>query len=139
MLYGLLWVLILKYQVQQKANILAWAALLTEKPLSKRARARVKDFDASWQDGLAFALLVNAIEPRTIDIDEIGADNRNGLVEASFTAAKGLGIPQLLNAGDAKYDERGILTYLSYFYNVCSLLASWRVGAIEWTSERASD
>jgi len=116
-LLGLLWVLILRYQVDKKSDVLAWAALLTQKTLFRRARPQVTDFDKSWQDGVAFAALVNGVKQKLVDLDSL-ADDRPALLESAFRAAEDeLGVPRLLDPSDAKLDERGITIYLSIFYS----------------------
>lgn len=116
---GLLWVLILKYQVKNKADILAWAASLTQRALFKKAKQQVTNFDACWQDGFAFAALFNSIKKGLVDETSLEGE-RTALLDVAFLKAEEeLGVPRLLDAHDAKLEERGILTYVSIVYSVC--------------------
>lgn len=117
MIMGLLWVLILKFQVKKKADILAWAASLTQRTLFKKAKPQVTDFDSCWQDGVAFAALFNCIQNGLIDESSLEGDRNALLNEAFLKAEDELGIPRLLDANDAKLEERGILTYVSIVYS----------------------
>lgn len=60
---------------------------------------------------------MNAIRPNSIDINKIGAENSDALAQAAFASAEQMGIPQVLDV-DESYDEKSLLLYLSYFYNV---------------------
>lgn len=60
--------------------------------------------------------MINAIQANTIDTKKIG-DDSSTLAEAAFEAGEKMGIPRVLDV-DESYDEKSLLLYLSYFYNV---------------------
>lgn len=70
----------------------------------------------SFQHGKTFCALVNAIAPNTIDTNKIGDDSAT-LALTAFSAAEEMGIPQVLDVGES-YDDKSLLLYVSYFYNV---------------------
>ena len=112
---GLLWILILKFQVGKKEEILSWLRELLE--------IDIANFDSDWRDGKRFAKLVSALTQTNEEYDKSDSENaiRSRLTYAFEVADQKLGIKQLLTAEDVIsgfLDERSNLTYLSFFYNV---------------------
>lgn len=69
----------------------------------------MKDFGPSWQTGLAFFAVINALRPNLVDMEHVWRrPNRENLQEAFLLAETELGIPQLL-------DPEGKLCFLSHF------------------------
>ncbi|KAL5279677.1 hypothetical protein ACFFRR_003964 [Megaselia abdita] len=80
---------------------------------------QVKDFGASWRDGVAFLALIDAIKANIVNIAEMKkATNRQRLETAFDVAEAKLGIAKLLDAEDVdvpKPDEKSIMTYVAQF------------------------
>jgi len=109
MILGLIWMLVLKYQVGKKAEILEWLRVLLE-------GESINNFDSDWRNGLLFCKLVNALGGG----DSVPDDVTQRLEYAFSTADEKLGIREILSPSDVVagyFDERSCLTYLSFFYN----------------------
>eukprot|EP00026_Physarum_polycephalum_P002538 Phypoly_transcript_02545.p1 GENE.Phypoly_transcript_02545~~Phypoly_transcript_02545.p1 ORF type:complete len:888 (+),score=160.21 Phypoly_transcript_02545:83-2746(+) len=119
---GLLWTLILRYQIQNieaeghdetpKAALLAWCR--------KRLQPygiTVNDFDSSWQDGRALCALTDSLQVGCLRMDTISNDPLTDATRAINTAQDLFGIPQILDPYDLVTipDDLSIMTYLSYF------------------------
>jgi hypothetical protein len=115
LILGFVWMLILKYQVGKKAEIIEWLRELLELP--------IKNFDSDWKDGILFAKLVTILSKSDEKINT-GTDDTAVLERLRFafsTADTSLGIKELLSPEDVLsglLDERSCLTYLSFFFNV---------------------
>lgn len=126
MLLGMVWSIILDYQIKginveevgAKEGLLLWC---------KRKTAGYKDvqvtnFTDSWQDGLAFCALIHKHRPDLINFDQLSKDNPRENLELAFDVAeKHLGIARLLDVEDiaevVKPDERSIVTYVSEYFH----------------------
>lgn len=80
----------------------------------------VRDFGASWRDGVAFLALIDAIKANLINLAEMkkGSSNKQRLEAAFDVAESKLGIARLLDAEDVdveKPDEKSIMTYVAQF------------------------
>lgn len=79
----------------------------------------IKDFGASWRDGIAFLAIVDAIKANLINLAEMRkASNRTRLETAFDVAENELGITRLLDPEDVdvpKPDEKSIMTYVAQF------------------------
>lgn len=79
----------------------------------------IKDFGASWRDGIAFLAIIDAIKANLINIAEMKkASNRTRLETAFDIAESELGITRLLDPEDVdvpKPDEKSIMTYVAQF------------------------
>ncbi|XP_051876594.1 nesprin-2-like [Pristis pectinata] len=79
----------------------------------------IQDLSGSWRNGLAFAAVINALQPGLLDPAEFQHKSDIENLETVFwTAERKLGIPRLLEAQDLavqKPDEKSIITYLSQF------------------------
>merc|ERR1712232_375684 len=109
MILGLIWTLILKYQVGKKQEILAWLRVLVDE--------QIKNFDADWKDGILFCKLVEALSGLQAPL---GSEVKTRLEWAFSNAESKLGITEIISAEDMTsgyFDERSCLTYLSFFYN----------------------
>ncbi|KAJ4292236.1 alpha-actinin [Collariella sp. IMI 366227] len=85
----------------------------------------VRDFSASWNDGLAFCALLDIHRPDLIDYDALDkSDHRRNMQLAFDIAHKEIGIPKLLDVEDvcdvAKPDERSLMTYIAYWFHAFS-------------------
>lgn len=110
MVLGLIWMLILQFQVGKKAEILKWLCELLEEKIS--------NFDQDWKNGRLFHKLVCSLTGENASLPD---DHKERLEYAFTTADSKLGIKEILTAEDVVsgyFDERSCLTYLSFFYNV---------------------
>lgn len=82
---------------------------------------QVRDFGASWRDGVAFLALIDAIKANLFNLAEMrkaSMTNRQRLETAFDVAENKLGIARLLDAEDVdveKPDEKSIMTYVAQF------------------------
>lgn len=81
----------------------------------------MRDFGASWRDGVAFLALIDAIKANLFNLAEMrkaSTTNRQRLETAFDVAENKLGIARLLDAEDVdveKPDEKSIMTYVAQF------------------------
>lgn len=79
----------------------------------------VRDFGASWRDGVAFLALIDAIKANLINLAELRKTSNRVRLETAFDVAETkLGIARLLDAEDVdveKPDEKSIMTYVAQF------------------------
>lgn len=81
----------------------------------------MRDFGASWRDGVAFLALIDAIKANLFnlaDMRKASTTNRQRLETAFDVAENKLGIARLLDAEDVdveKPDEKSIMTYVAQF------------------------
>lgn len=114
---GLLWTIILRFAIDEdgKEGLLLWCRKNTKGYDS----VDVQNFSRSWQDGLAFAALINKFRPDLLNYDEMLArkDDPMFVMQSAFDAAEKAGISKLLDAEDivnsAKPDDKSIVAYLS--------------------------
>lgn len=125
MALGLIWTIILRFQIQDismeelsaKEALLLWCQRKTEgyKDVS------VQNFHMSFQDGLAFCAIIHKHRPDLLDFNALNKNNKEENLNLAFDIAEKLGIPKLLDAKDIvdvqKPDERSIITYVSLYYH----------------------
>lgn len=79
----------------------------------------MRDFGASWRDGVAFLALIDAIKANLINLAEMKKKTNKQRLETAFDVAETkLGIARLLDAEDVdveKPDEKSIMTYVAQF------------------------
>eukprot|EP00026_Physarum_polycephalum_P007664 Phypoly_transcript_07729.p1 GENE.Phypoly_transcript_07729~~Phypoly_transcript_07729.p1 ORF type:complete len:297 (+),score=50.66 Phypoly_transcript_07729:168-1058(+) len=122
LILGLIWTLILHYQVAMggadgsaKNDLLQWVR-------SKIPEYDIKGFTKDWNDGRALNALVNALAPGTAP-GHRGMDSSKGAENNSKgmdLANENLGIPYVIAPEDLanpKVDEQSVMTYISYFRN----------------------
>jgi len=118
LILGLIWTLILRFQIAcdddpggVKAALLAWVnSVINPQGL------HVADFKGSWCDGKAFCGLVNALQPGQIDLTTCNEPISN--MDRAFGDSLNLfNIPKILDAIDVVEhpDELSIMTYAAYF------------------------
>ena len=91
---GLLWTLILRYQISSagsgnqaegKAKLLEWCRSCTE----GYDRVDVVNFTTSWRDGLAFNAIIHRHRPDLIDYQALSPDQRNENLKQAFEVSSG--------------------------------------------------
>lgn len=126
---GLIWTLILRFTISDineegmtaKEGLLLWC----QRKTACYDEVEVRDFSASWNDGLAFCALLDIHRPDLIDYDALDKSDHRGNMQMAFDiAAKEIGIPALLDVEDvcdvAKPDERSLMTYIAYWFHAFS-------------------
>lgn len=121
LILGLVWQLILKYQIglggaQQKTWILKWLnAVIPE--------CRIKNFTTDWNDGTALHALLDfckpGLSPNWRNLDK--SDKLGNCQTAMTLAMQNFNIPLVLRPDDLaspQLDEKSAITYLSYFIKV---------------------
>jgi len=137
---GLMWRLILTFQVENSAGedddpstprtaaqkikaaklkLLQWCKDTT----AGHKGVNIENFESSWYDGLAFCALIHAMDPSLIDYDSLSASNaKDNLTIAFDLAEKHFDIPRLLDPEDiiqtdanSRPDEQCFITYISEF------------------------
>ncbi|KAF5404634.1 Spectrin beta [Paragonimus heterotremus] len=146
---GLLWTIILRFQIQDIAISSAVDGLglpVGERRYSKDALllwcqmktagyryVDVQNFTTSWRDGLAFNALIHKHRPDLVNFDSLSPDTPLQNLESAFlTAEKKLGITRLFDPEDIYVehpDEKSILTYVVTYYHYFSKLRSETVHA----------
>ena len=126
---GLIWTLILRFTISDineegmtaREGLLLWC----QRKTACYDEVMVKDFSASWNDGLAFCALLDIHRPDLIDFDALDKSDHRGNMQLAFDlAAEEIGIPKLLDVEDvcdvAKPDERSLMTYIAYWFHAFS-------------------
>ncbi|KAL2753816.1 hypothetical protein ACRALDRAFT_2029563 [Sodiomyces alcalophilus JCM 7366] len=126
---GLIWTLILRFTISDineegmtaKEGLLLWC----QRKTACYDEVDVRDFSASWNDGLAFCALLDIHRPDLIDYDALDKSDHRGNMQMAFDIAhREIGIPMLLDVEDvcdvAKPDERSLMTYIAYWFHAFS-------------------
>ncbi|OIW34062.1 hypothetical protein CONLIGDRAFT_659767 [Coniochaeta ligniaria NRRL 30616] len=126
---GLIWTLILRFTINDineegmtaKEGLLLWC----QRKTACYDEVDVRDFSASWNDGLAFCALLDIHRPDLIDYDALDKSDHRGNMQMAFDIAhREIGIPKLLDVEDvcdvAKPDERSLMTYIAYWFHAFS-------------------
>lgn len=126
---GLIWTLILRFTISDineegmsaKEGLLLWC----QRKTACYDDVEVRDFSASWNDGLAFCALLDIHRPDLIDFDSLDKSDHRGNMQMAFDIAqKEIGIPSLLDVEDVcdvpKPDERSLMTYIAYWFHAFS-------------------
>ncbi|KAI9782523.1 MAG: hypothetical protein M1816_001861 [Peltula sp. TS41687] len=126
---GLIWTLILRFTISDineegmtaKEGLLLWC----QRKTACYEEVDVRDFSASWNDGLAFCALLDIHRPDLIDFDGLDKSDHRGNMQLAFdVASREIGIPDLLDVEDvcdvARPDERSLMTYIAYWFHAFS-------------------
>ncbi|XP_066158002.1 muscle-specific protein 300 kDa isoform X10 [Euwallacea fornicatus] len=104
-----------KWKQGARKTLLNWVA----NALPDDAGIEVKDFGASWRDGIAFLAIIDAIKKNLVNIAELKKASNRARLETAFDVAESeLGIPKILDPVDVdvpKPDEKSIMTYVAQF------------------------
>lgn len=126
---GLIWTLILRFTISDindqglsaREGLLLWC----QRKTACYDEVDVRDFSASWNDGLAFCALLDIHRPDLIDYESLDKSDHRGNMQLAFDiASKEIGIPDLLDVEDVcdvpKPDERSLMTYIAYWFHAFS-------------------
>ncbi|KAI9891304.1 MAG: hypothetical protein M1814_002817 [Vezdaea aestivalis] len=128
---GLIWTLILRFTINDineegrtaKEGLLLWC----QRKTAIYDEVDVRDFSASWNNGLAFCALLDFHRPDLIDYHKLDKSDHRGNMQLAFDiASREIGIPDLLDVEDvcdvARPDERSLMTYIAYWFHAFSQL-----------------
>ncbi|RVE46092.1 hypothetical protein evm_009256 [Chilo suppressalis] len=134
LILGLIWTIILRFQIQEieidvdeenessekksaKDALLLWC----QRKTSGYHGVHIHNFTDSWRSGLGFNALIHAHRPDLFRWAEVpAADHVETLNHAFDVAHKHLGIPRLLDAEDVdttRPDEKSVMTYVASYYH----------------------
>jgi len=134
LILGLIWTIILRFQIQDivievdeeletsekrsaKDALLLWCQKRTE----GYRGVKIENFTSSWRNGLGFNALIHAHRPDLINFDKLNpSDHISNLNNAFNVAEDKLGIARLLDAEDVdvqRPDDKSIMTYVAAYYH----------------------
>ncbi|XP_058129165.1 spectrin beta chain, non-erythrocytic 1 [Anopheles coustani] len=145
LILGLIWTIILRFQIQEIEIDVDEENESSEKKSAKDAlllwcqrkthgyqHVHITDFTNSWRSGLGFNALIHSHRPDLFDYSTLmPGRNIENLNHAFEVAERELGIPQLLDAEDidtARPDEKSILTYVASYYHTFARMKSEQKG-----------
>lgn len=133
LILGLIWTIILRYQIQKGDGAGSAKAELLEWVRRQIPECNVQNFTSSWTDGKAICHLADSLERGCIKPNLDAVDNNpNALANAELgenTAEEVLGIPKILQPEDMVHenpDELSIMTYISFYRDYLENLAKKR-------------
>ncbi|EGC36022.1 hypothetical protein DICPUDRAFT_54845, partial [Dictyostelium purpureum] len=121
LIMGLIWTLILTYQIQILGSKNPQNGSCKFQLSENYPHIQVNDLTKSFQDGLLFCALVHKLVPDKIDFASLNSSNPLYNLQLAFeTANRELNIPSILDPQDisTQPDEKSILTYISFFPKV---------------------
>ncbi|XP_076441755.1 spectrin beta chain, non-erythrocytic 5-like [Babylonia areolata] len=145
LILGLIWTIILRFQIQEivvdvdeeqedsekksaKDALLLWC----QRKTAGYPGVDIKNFTTSWRNGLGFNALIHAHRPDLINYDRLDPSDHMGNLNNAFdTAANELGIPKILDAEDVdvnRPDEKIIVTYVASYYHYFAKMKSEMTG-----------
>jgi filamin len=119
LILGLIWTLILRFQIQRggpdanaKAELLEWV----RKQVAPYG-LRPKNFNMDWTDGKVLSALTDSLQPGTLDYNGLSGNALNDTETAMDTAEREYQITKLMDAIDMVEmpDELAVMTYISLF------------------------
>uniref|UniRef100_A0A0N5AM27 Spectrin beta chain n=1 Tax=Syphacia muris TaxID=451379 RepID=A0A0N5AM27_9BILA len=146
LILGLIWTIILRYQIDNisipvddeeetgerkhaKDALLLWC----QRKTAGYPNVKVENFTTSWKNGLAFNALIHAHRPDLINYEALSPqDPVSNLNNAFDVAEREFEVARLLDAEDvnvAHPDEKSIITYVSLYYHYFAKQKSEMTGA----------
>ncbi|XP_063371372.1 spectrin beta chain [Cydia amplana] len=134
LILGLVWTIILRFQIQEieidvdeenessekksaKDALLLWC----QRKTSGYHGVHISNFSDSWRSGLGFNALIHAHRPDLFRWAELPVQDHVETLNHAFEVAhKNLGIPKLLDAEDVdinRPDEKSVMTYVASYYH----------------------
>lgn len=119
LILGLIWTLILRYQIQMsesdnspKAALLEWV-----KKQVAPYKVPVYNFTDSWQDGRVLTALTDSLRQGVCPMNGLTNDAEKDIDRAMDSALENYDIPKIMDAIDMATlpDELSVITYVSYF------------------------
>ncbi|GAB1601116.1 spectrin beta chain, non-erythrocytic 1-like isoform X2 [Argonauta hians] len=144
LILGLIWTIILRFQIQEiieymeddegdrekksaKDALLLWCQRKTD----GYPGVHIQNFNTSWRNGLGFNALIHAHRPELIAYEELIPSEHIANLNNAFNAAHNMGIPKMLDAEDVdvqRPDEKVIMTYVSAYYHYFAKLKTELTG-----------
>ncbi|KAL8620004.1 hypothetical protein ACOMHN_015286 [Nucella lapillus] len=145
LILGLIWTIILRFQIQEivvdvdeehehsekrsaKDALLLWC----QRKTAGYPGVKITNFSTTWRNGLGFNALIHAHRPDLIDFDRLDPSDHMGNLNNAFDiAASELGIPKILDAEDVdvnRPDEKIIVTYVASYYHYFAKMKSEMTG-----------
>ncbi|XP_039289552.1 LOW QUALITY PROTEIN: spectrin alpha chain, non-erythrocytic 1-like [Nilaparvata lugens] len=134
LILGLIWTIILRFQIQEieidvdeenessekksaKDALLLWC----QRKTNGYPGVNIQDFSGSWRSGLGFNALIHAHRPDLINFNALVPTKHIDNLNNAFDIANSeLGIPRLLDAEDVdtqRPDEKSVITYVASYYH----------------------
>eukprot|EP01117_Protostelium_nocturnum_P000021 TRINITY_DN1006_c0_g1_i1.p1 TRINITY_DN1006_c0_g1~~TRINITY_DN1006_c0_g1_i1.p1 ORF type:complete len:436 (+),score=190.61 TRINITY_DN1006_c0_g1_i1:85-1392(+) len=120
LILGLIWTLILRYQICKGGNEGSAKNDLLQWVRSKIPEYNINGFQKDWNDGRAINALINAVSPGAAP-DHKTMDPKNDVANCAKGIDRGqdlLGVPKIVTAEEMcqpKVDELAMMTYISYY------------------------
>jgi len=117
LIMGLIWTIILRYQIQVEEGSSAKKELL-EWVRSKIPEYNINNFTSDWQSGKAICALAEAVLPGQMNLPRDFSNNPVNDAHMGITKAReNMNIPSIIDAEDMVQtpDELSNMTYISYF------------------------
>jgi len=134
LILGLIWTIILRFQIQEieidvdeenessekksaKDALLLWC----QRKTNGYKGVNIQDFSSSWRNGLGFNALIHSHRPDLLDFPSLEKNTNIENLNIAFDVANNeLGIPRLLDAEDVdinRPDEKSVITYVASYYH----------------------
>ncbi|XP_050430131.1 spectrin beta chain, non-erythrocytic 5 isoform X2 [Adelges cooleyi] len=134
LILGLIWTIILRFQIQEieidvdeenessekksaKDALLLWC----QRKTNGYKGVNIQDFTGSWRNGLGFNALIHSHRPDLLDYSSLDKNTNIDNLNIAFDVANNeLGIPRLLDAEDVdinRPDEKSVITYVASYYH----------------------
>jgi len=124
LILGVIWTLILRYQIQKCGDSGRARNELLEWVRTKIPEYNIQNFQKDWNDGRAISGLVNAVGGGNLIPNHRALDPNDKVGNASKaieTGYQSLGVPKLVLAEEMTHprvDEQAMMTYISYYRDV---------------------
>jgi len=126
LILGLIWTIILRYQINVNPGATSPKQELLDWVRSKIPEYNINNFTKDWQDGKALCALAEAVLPGQMNLPADFKNNPYKDAEMGMNKAnENMGIPQILDPEDMTDtpDELSNMTYISYFRDYLKLKA----------------